>query len=368
MADDVLSVVARQLSPDLFREIAFATGADFETAQRACLYATPVLLAYLSQVAKTPEGADLISAFLDIQQGAPMRACANDVSGSVPRGRGAKSLKLAKLMGEEAETLIALSVAKSLGLRMDKAKALLGILAPFILRALAQYQQMRGADAEEIAELLRAQRRDFERAFAPYASKSPIPDLFAVMNAGVRRGADTTHAFARRAMDDLETVIAQSGWFFDGVAAKRASANIYWIMGLLALGALIVTFGRVDTQRPQTGVMHLLGAQIDGQAIPEMIAHSVSDVQAMLGAIEDSGSARAAQAKIQRMVVELERANLLAGQLPQDVRRKLSDRVSVQVLAVNKELERVMALPGADASTRARLDALRIELALLSSA
>jgi hypothetical protein len=58
----------------------------------------------------------------------------------------------------------------------------------------------------------------------------------------------------------------------------------------------------------------------------------------------------------------------LAGQLPQDVRRKLSDRVSVQVLAVNKELERVMALPGADASTRARLDALRIELALLSSA
>ncbi len=147
----LLDTLTQSLGPDALQAISQKLGTDPSTAKSAATTALPVLLAALAKNASTAGGASALDTALSTGHDGSVLT---DVAGSVTNfenGNGAGILS--HVLGNK-QPMVANGLAQASGLDASKAGALLTMLAPLVMGALAKAKNSNGLDSGGLASML----------------------------------------------------------------------------------------------------------------------------------------------------------------------------------------------------------------------
>lgn len=138
-------MVTQQLSGPGLQQISQQLGLDPATAEQAVTAALPIVLAGMATHASSPDGA------ADIHSVADRHAIPADMStlGSIFGGAGGGGL-LGKILGAREQT-VQDGVSNASGLDIGKAGALVAMIAPYVLSAIAHKKQTAGLEPGDVA-------------------------------------------------------------------------------------------------------------------------------------------------------------------------------------------------------------------------
>ena len=368
MAVNLVSLVMQFLTPDMIGRIAGALGLDRGATQTALGGAVPGLLAGLSNVVVQPGGAQKLADAVKQQTGT-LDALSSMIGGSgQARLLETGSRLLSSLLGGQ-QTTLAEVIGKFAGLRSDASGSLLGMLAPAVLGIIGKHLGVTGIDASSVASLIAAQKDHIAAALpAGLANQLKGAGLLDALGGAaatatgaagqtLRAGASAT----RTAADAADR--ARS-------AATSASSNwLYWAIPALAIiAALIYLFTRPAeqvTQQVPNAVPSVSGATAD---LGKQVTDILGTVRTSLQNITDSASAAAAVPKLQDAKNQINNVRGQVEKLPPEQRKAIAGMVNSTVQAINQLFDKVLAIPGVSAELKPIVDAMKVDLATLTTA
>jgi hypothetical protein len=399
---DLVSLIKSQISSGVSEKFADLLGTDSDTARTATNAAIPSLLAGLSSVASTPEGARRLDAALeDADENAfadPARAVSQARSGDSSGGL------LGSLLGGGMMSGLGGVLGRFSGISAGKIMGLLGMLGPIILGFLKGQKRTMGLDAGGLASLLASQKQNIANAIPSGLSKlmPDVPGLSSLTGAAGAawdKGRETVSGAAARGREYAGDVAYGAR---SAVAAGRetTSSAARWALPLAAillLGALAWWLStrnrgpdRTAVAPPQTpaavnravstgaeaaGNAQQAGARIaeDASAAGTDVANKVAGIgksfsewttstTETLGSITDEASATAALPKLQDMARKLGSVSTLASSLPESGRQQVVAMVEKSRPALDKAFDRVLAIPGVSNTIKPVITEIRTQL------
>ena len=161
MAMDLVELVKGYLTPDVIQRAAGQVGESSGATQKALAGIVPTLLAGLTNMGSTPDGAQQLARMLDAGKydGSGLRNVTSMFGGGVATqgALGAGKGILESLFGAKVGGVID-SIARMAGVRADSAGSLLALLAPLVMHVLGQQRATIGPSAASLASLLGEQR------------------------------------------------------------------------------------------------------------------------------------------------------------------------------------------------------------------
>jgi hypothetical protein len=400
MATNLVSLVMQFLTPDMIAKIASALGLDRAIAQKAIGGAIPALLSALADVASTPGGARQLSNAVAQQQPGALDSLKNLIEGSGQKAfADTGSSMLSSLLGGTALDAVTQSLGRFAGIGEGASKSLLGMLGPVVLGALGQQQRSAGLDASGLTSLLTSQKDQFAAAIpSGLADQLSATGLFDKVAGGIRGRAAAASAAATRigssAAERTAAEASQAAYAARGAAAEAArsaasSQWAYWVVGLVALGALawyvLANIGgdRVAELPPPTATQPTTkpaGRAVDtvGLATPNLnvggvnlvnqVNSSVGSLRTALAGITDATSAEAALPKIREATSELDRVGSLSANLAPEGKSALAKLIAGAMPTINELCDKVLATPGVGPVAKPAIDELRGKLDTLARA
>jgi len=364
MAVNLVSLIMQFLTPDMIGRIASALGLDRNNTQTAIGAAIPGLLAGLSGVAAQPGGAQKLVDTVRQQTGA-LGSFANMIGASGQSSLIEKGSQiLSSLLGGRDQTALAGAVSKYAGLGQNASGSLLGMLAPIVMGTIGQQQGTRSLDAGGIASLLSSQKDNIAAAlpagFANLLGGSGLLDSLG----GAARTATAAAGQTARVTTSAARAIGDTGQ-----RAAAVSLNwLYWLIPLLAIGALLIYFfARPAEQVTQQGVTAVQGLTVGGLDIGKQVTDSITNLRTTLAGITDAASAQAALPKLREVTAQIDRVDGLLGQLSPEQRRVLAGVVNPLMPSLNQLFDKALAIPGVAELLKPTIDALRAKLTLLTA-
>jgi hypothetical protein len=364
---NLVSLIMQFLTPDLIGRIASALGLDRNILQTAIGAAVPGLLAGLSGVAAQPGGAAKLADAARQQSG----ALAN--FGSMVGAGGQSSLiekgsqMLSSLLGGRGQTALTRAVANFAGVGEGASGSLLGMLAPLVMGTVAKEQATRSLDASGIASLFAGQK-DSIAAAMPSGFGKMLEDTGLLDSlGGAARTATAAASQTTRAATAAARGIGDAGQRVAGSAA--ASTNwLYWLIPLLAIGALLIYFLAKPTEQVvEKGMPAVQSLTVGGIDIGKQVTDSVSSMRTALAGITDVPSAQAALPRLLEVTAQIDKAAAVRGQLSAEQRKVLAGMVTPMLASLNQLFDKVLAIPGVAEVLKPAIDAVRTKLAALTT-
>ena len=372
MATNLVSAVMQFLTPDMIAKIASVLGLDRNVAQKAITGAIPALLAGLTDVVATPNGARQLTNTLT-QQSASIESLTNLIGGSgqnLLQETGSKMLS--GLFGGGTLDTMAQTIGKFAGIGEGAAKSMLGMLGPVVLGTLGQQQRSAGLDASGLASLLTSQKDQIAAAIpSGLADQLSAAGLIEGATASVRSGAAAAEASAR--------TVYQPGQ----AAASRSPTAMqwpYWLVGAVVLGGLawfalgpsrqdtVAQAPAPSTTRTAAGTVGVAPTDltVGGLNLANQINASVGSIRAALPGITDAASAQAALPKLKEAIAQLDEVSSRAPQLPPEGKSVLVKLIVAATPTINQMCDKVLATPGAGDVAKPAIDQLRGKLDALA--
>jgi hypothetical protein len=241
---NLVDLVKGQLGGSTLSQLAGVVGMDSDDAQRATDAAAPGLLAALSGVASTPDGARRLDAAVE-QADSPRDSIAGLLTGGGAALEKSGSMLSSLLGGGNAMSGFSAIIAKFTGLGSGTCAALLGAIAPMILGVLKGQKQSLGLDASGLAGLLNSQKSNIAQALPPglgtMLGGAGIPGLGAISDwakGATSRATDAARdvgegarQYANSAYDSGRDALSGAG----RAAHAGASSASRWVIPVLAL-------------------------------------------------------------------------------------------------------------------------------------
>jgi len=271
---------------------------------------------------------------------------------------------LSSLLGGRDQTALAGAISKYAGLGQNASGSLLGMLAPIVMGTIGQQQGTRSLDAGGIASLLSSQKDNIVAALpAGFANLLGGTGLLDSLG-GAARTATAAAGQTARVTTSAARAIGDTGQ-----RAAAVSLNwLYWLIPLLAIGALLIYFfARPAEQVTQQGVTAVQGLTVGGLDIGKQVTDSITNLRTTLAGITDAASAQAALPKLREVTAQIDRVDGLLGQLSPEQRRVLAGVVNPLMPSLNQLFDKALAIPGVAELLKPTIDALRAKLTLLTA-
>jgi len=381
MATNLVSVAMQFLTPDMIAKIASSLGLDRNIAQKAIGGAVPALLAMLTDVASTPNGARQLSNVVTQQQFGSLERVKGLMSGANPQTLAESGTSLLSgLLGNGVMGTLARSVGKFAGVGESSGHSILGVLGPVILGVLGQQQRLGGLDANGLASLLGSQK-DHIAASLP----SGLNDL--LTSAGLldgaegklRSGVSDASATASRIAGTSERAISEATQAAYATTNTTTAHRPYWLLALAVLGGLawyafgrptehVVTATPPATTQPQAVTVGVAPADltVGGVNLANQVNSSMSALKSVLPGITDAATAQAALPKLRETTAQLNEIANMATNLNPERKNALAKLIAAAAPAVNQMCDKVLATPGVGDVARPAITELRRKIETMS--
>jgi hypothetical protein len=219
MAFNIVSAVARYLTPEVVGKIATASGLNGSVAQGAVNAAVPAILSALTSVVDKPGGTRKLADAVAEQPADLLTSLASKLTGSAQMASQGSSL-LSSLLGGSTSSVLAATVSKFLGIGEGPMQTVMGLLAPVIMGVVGGQQRAANLDANSLARLLTGQKDQIADAMPAGLSQALNKD--GIGSTDDRPRVTQGQPSMRRMVDDT-----------------RSASWPYWALGALLLGGLL---------------------------------------------------------------------------------------------------------------------------------
>lgn len=377
MATNLVSHVMQFLTPDMIARIAAALGLSREDVQGGLAAAVPALLAAISGAAAQPGGAQNMVDAIRQQSGVVDGFAGMIGGGKQPALIEKGSSLLTSVLGSNDQATLAAAIGKFTGLGADSSRSLLSMLTPVVMGLIGK-QLGSSLDAGSLTGLLSSQKQQIAQALPAgignvlkgtglldglSGAAGSATDAAGRMGRATSAAADETARYATLAAGSVETA---------GQRAARGSASLagwaFWAIPLAAIAALAVYWlsGDRETQTAQQIPAVTQGVMVDGVDVGKQVGEGLNALQTSLQGITDAASARAALPKLQEATAQIDRVNGMIGQLPDDQQQNFATLTASSVNTIDRQCERVLAIPGAGEVVRPTIDNLKTKIAVLA--
>jgi hypothetical protein len=396
MAENLVALVTRFLTPDMMARIASALGLDSSAVQKAIGASIPAILAGMAGVASKPGGPRQLSNAVAQQSPGVLDNLMNVVGGAGQKAfvDGGTTM-LSSLLGGGTLSALASGIGKYAGIGGTASNSLIGMLGPMVLGALGKQQRSAGLDADGLASLLVSQKDQIAAAVpSGLANQLAGTGLLDAMD----RGAAAVRGRVGDAAERASAGASHAGHAMSNAASSYGAKSVashwpLWLLALAVLAGLAWYLAARDTDekvaeqtpppatqpaseprtaaappRDQTVGLATPNLMVGGVNLTDHVNSSVAALRTTLGGITDATSAEAAVPKIREAKAQLDRVSALSEQLPPDGKRALARLIATAMPAINGMCDKVLAMPGVANVVRPAIDELRVRLNSLATA
>lgn len=224
MTDNIVSSIARSLTPEVVDKMAAAAGLDRDAAHLTVGASVPAILNELVNISQKPGGArEIVNALAD-QPASILSNIMGSLSVPAPLADKGKAV-LSSLFGNHALGLLSAAVSRFTGTSDASTRTIMGLVAPVILGTIGFQQRAQGLDASGISRMLQDQKGNIADALPSGLAKLlPETETLDPMPQATPRGdvrPPIPNAAARRA------------------AAPARASWAYWVLPAAVLAALL---------------------------------------------------------------------------------------------------------------------------------
>jgi hypothetical protein len=351
---NLVDLIKGQIGGDALSQLGSTLGIGTDQARSAVDAAIPSVLAGLSHVASTPDGAQRLNAALD---GLNERTAA---------GNGGSGGLLGSLMGGGMLSSLSGALSKFSGMASGSVTSLLAMIGPMILGVLKRHKDSAGLDAGGVANLLSQQKQNIASAIPSGFGNllSGVPGI-----GGLLSGAKSAVGSAAAATGDAARYVGDAArdTARSAVGAITPQRSVLpWAIGALALLAVGLILWKAMsggtapvTQAPAPSVSTPkvpsvpdaipAGAQLPADPVATISTKLTDSMKAATDtftSITDSASADTAIPKLRDFSSQLDSIKTLADKLPAQSKQQVSAWLKPMVDKLNPLIDKAMALPG----------------------
>ncbi len=250
MTTNLVSAVARFLTPDVVGKIAAASGLEDSTiARQAVNAAVPTILSGLASLAGRPGGAQRIADAITDQSGDPAEITSHIASSTNMAADGTRILS--SLFGGHVPATLSSILSRFIGVGEGSMRMVLGLLAPAVMSVLGREWRASGLDQAGLAEMLSEQKNAIGAAI-PAGLKSVLEEARPFASIPTVAPAERR----RYEAPPVDDVVRRTANVQHAIEAPKASSVhwAYWVLPLLAFGTLfwymLPTGPETDTSAP----------------------------------------------------------------------------------------------------------------------
>lgn len=408
MPTNLISLAMQSLTPDLINRIASVFGLDRSVIDKFAAAAVPSLLGGFTKLAATPEGARKLYDTVSKQPPGMLDSLTNALGGSGQKTIEEKGLSMvSSLFGGSTTQTLTSAIARFAGIDSGSTSSLLGLIAPLVTGVLAKQTNAGNLDASGLAQMLSSQKNNIQAAlpagFGELLKGSNFFGDFAGMAGQTTRAtssaAQTASVSALQASRGTASSGSSMNWAYWAIPAAIAVAAGWWLVGNRTT-APVREQARTETQQtpsqttqttPETSPMQpstettaaipadnpaaraaqaltVLKGVPGGTEIANQTSSAMDTLKASLDSIKDAATAQTALPKLQDAQTQLDKVNGLAAQLPTAGRSAFATIIGASMPTINKELDKILAIPGVASILQKPIDGLRNEFQTMAKA
>jgi hypothetical protein len=375
----VTSIIQMLGSGNTVSSISSILGLNQDQTRRATSAAVPSLLAGLTGLASTPQGAEQLADTVSHQDSGILDNLTGAFSGQGPRLADQGSSLLGSLFGGSTNSMFSSVLSRFTGVGEGATGKLLGILTPIILGFLGKQQKSMGLNANGLASFLGGQKENINAAMPAGLGTmlSSLPGIGNFFGGGGQAASDARRAYETPKRPHLEEDTAD--WRSRGVYSEPAhsvgGAKKWVAPVLLALAALtaVLLWSNRDRSRqrevrpvgaPATSSERMTGG---ASSFVSETTRLVSQANSTLAGIKDPASAEAAAPRLQEINQQMTNLRSTWNQLPASARSTASSTLQPQIAKLKQTAQNILSQPGIGQTVRPQVEQLMANLNAFST-
>jgi hypothetical protein len=375
-AMNIVETIRNALGDDVFGKLGSLIGEDHDKARAAASASIPALLAGLTHLGSTRDGAAKLASAVD-QADENLTSRAGSLAGSeahsmLDRGREL----LGSLFGSSSVSGLGGALGKFTGMGSGSMMGFLGGLLPLILGGLKKIKGNMGLDSAGFSQLLSSQKDNITSAMPQglsgmLASVPGVGDIVGAAKKYAGAAADTGRAAGR--------AVADAG----RAAAPAASNAMRWavpLVLLLALGAWLIYkyANRTPETSPPGPQANKTPAELpDARAAAAKIGSSMAGLTDQVTSwtksatdafsnIKDEASAQAALPSLRELNDKLDGVKTSLSAVPAEAKKPILQTLSSSFTKLKELADKAMAIPGVGEKIRPVVEPMLNKLQALS--
>lgn len=356
---NIIDLIKNQLTGGTLDKLSSALGESGERTQSAVGAAVPTLLAGMTHVASTPEGAhQLFSAISDHEAASGLETFGTALSsqGSALANRGSSALS--SLFGEGTLSSISSTLGGFTGMGGAKTGTLLGMLSPLIFGVLGHHQRAARLDASGLSSFLNSQKQNVASA----------------MPAGLGKMLGGIPGVGSFAKTEPEPVPATSAASYDEPSTRKEHREFVsagteyrgggkWIAALVIVLLLVgafwsYTYRQRGTARPQLRINEPAGSALPPVAISRGVTDALGNAEETLNGITDVSSAEKAIPQLDQINSRLTDMQPSWNRMPMSAKMNISSSIRDPSTKLRRQMNRLRNNRGVSEKLKPQLDAL----------
>lgn len=370
MSENIVQLISSHLGGNVNR-LSSLLGETPEKTQGAVGAAVPTLLAGLTHVASTPEGANRLQNTINQQDPNVVSNFTSRLTEGGAVNPEASSNMLTNLLGGGLSSNLTSVLGRFTGMKGGSMTGLLGSIAPLALGLIGKQANVgRGGDASGITNYLNSQKQNVTAAMPSGLSSllGSIPGL-----GGFVQKAEPELAHAGAAPSYTGTTGPRVYSEARPVGHARHASPWRWLLPLIALGLIIwglsawnrnrraqAPVPATTTEQPRTVSQPGAGTTAPGgaAALTSNLRDTLGNASSTLSGITDANSAQQAVPQLNQLSDKLSGMKSQMDALPAAAKPTVMNSVQPSVARIQEQSAKIRGMPGVSPTVQSSLDKL----------
>jgi hypothetical protein len=353
---NLVTDIMDQFSGDLTGRLSSLLNTDEDSVSYAASAAVPALLAGLSSLASSKDGATKVSSALGGMASSSMDQIAGMLRGDADAVALRGTNLLSSLFGDGMVNSVVGMVSRASGLSGDTIRKLLSYLAPMVMGKVASAWKAKGATPQALTNLLSEQRHNIAEAMPAGISLAEIPGWSTVKVAT----ATTAETGRRAAATAGAATSSAASWAIPLLIGALALFMLWSYMRNRPEEAAVVNSPAQTTQEvtAQKPVVPGEAVAIDVDGVNDKLKDIFTKAGDAFREISDATSAEAAKPKLEELSRQLDDAKKMMISLPEAGITSIRQMADSQIASLKEPAEKTLETPGLSAEAKSLINKL----------
>lgn len=341
---NIVQLITSQLGGGTINKLSSFLGESPEHTQSAVGAAVPTLLAGLTHVASTPEGAQRLSSAVSQQD----PNITSNFDSSLATGSAAGSSTLNNLFGGGMVGSLTSVLGRFTGMKTTAVSGLLGSIAPLTLGVLGKQQKAMGLDSSGLAGFLNGQKQNIASAmpsglanvlgsvpgFSSFAPKVPAEEI--------------AHAGAAPSFSGTTSGSGRSAAQVEPEMQRKPGSSVSWIVTLLVAAAIVLGLWSWSHRQATQPVTEQLGTTMVNSTaqISSGLQDSLASATTTLSGITNSSTADQALPQLTQLNNKIGTLRAQADKLPASAKSTALNSLQPTIAKLQQLSAKVRGTPG----------------------
>ncbi len=370
MNTNIVQLITSQLGGGVVNKLSSLLGESPERTQSAVGAAVPTLLAGMTHVASTPDGAQRLASAASQQD----PDITTNFASTLGTGAGAGSSTLNNLFGGGMMGNLTSVLGRFTGMKSTAVSGLLGMAAPLILGFLGKQQRTMGLDASGLAGFLNSQKQNIVSAmpsglsnvlgsipgFSGFTQKLPAEET---AYAGAGPTYTGTSSGAARSAEPVTPV------------AHRESGAPRWLIPLVIAAAILLGLwawshrrvAQPAIEQPAATMENALPATASVPQLTSGLRDNLTSATTTLSGITDASTAEQALPQITQINSTIGSLKAQVDKLPASTKSTVLGSLQPAVTSLQQLCTKVRGMPGVSEKVQTTIDQFNSNLSGLTT-